>query len=173
MLVDCGGKGRMSDSGLFLSSQLKRFLERAAKSFPPPEPLGRHGIVNYHILCDGGFAQILHMQRPYTQTEWESQMRGYGLMGALIQHVWYHHVPITSLPPIITWLPRHCKLIITSVVILHNFMLRENSVEDIVRRFPSLAESSAPVRSQSRQAFNEARRQRKRLVNYFAEEDRI
>lgn len=74
----------MSDSGLFLSSQLKRFLERAAKSFPPPEPLGRHGIVNYHILCDGGFAQILHMQRPYTQTEWESQMRGYGLMGALI-----------------------------------------------------------------------------------------
>lgn len=53
--------------GILRTSPIREYLEHSKVSFPPPADLGGHGIVEYHVLADGGFAQTPWMQRPYQQ----------------------------------------------------------------------------------------------------------
>jgi hypothetical protein len=56
-LVDIGGAGRQLDSGLFATSEIKRFLESPQANLPPPFPLPLlpPRICQYHLIADGGF----------------------------------------------------------------------------------------------------------------------
>ncbi|EYC34966.1 hypothetical protein Y032_1226g3770 [Ancylostoma ceylanicum] len=89
MLVDCGGKGRISDSGLFRTSPINAFLEAHRVDFPPSTPLGDQGVVDYHILADGGFGQTTWIQRPFLQAEAEADERKSHFNKCFSSYVYY------------------------------------------------------------------------------------
>jgi hypothetical protein len=65
LLVDIGAAGRNSDSSLFLSSPIKRYLEGNASEIPSPEQLANVGEVPYVILADGGFGLSDYVLTPF------------------------------------------------------------------------------------------------------------
>lgn len=73
MLIDVGAAGRNSDSSLFLSSPIRRYLESDASELPAPTQLDNIGEVPYVILADGGFGLndyvLTPFPRPSTNTE--------------------------------------------------------------------------------------------------------
>ncbi|VDL76064.1 unnamed protein product [Nippostrongylus brasiliensis] len=71
---ELGGKGRESDAGLFRTSPLKRLLEACHPLFPEGADLGGEGVVDYHVLADGGFPQRTLLQRPFRRTEIENDL---------------------------------------------------------------------------------------------------
>ncbi|VDO99403.1 unnamed protein product [Heligmosomoides polygyrus] len=137
LMVDCGGKG------LFRSSAMKTFLDAEFGSFPESAPLAGHGVVNHHILCDGGFAQTVHMQRPFTQI----------------------YRPMAGTP-------LHLKQQIVAAVILHN-LLRSVGLDEAVSRFPPSAPTTNDGNFQFQSSVSEAKVQRMRLVNYFVERGNV
>jgi hypothetical protein len=65
LLVDIGAAGRNSDSGLFLNSPIKRYLESPAAEIPALQQLGHAGRVPYVILGDGGFGLSEYIMTPF------------------------------------------------------------------------------------------------------------
>lgn len=156
---------------------MKTFLDAEFGSFPESAPLAGHGVVNHHILCDGGFAQTVHMQRPFTQV-------GAGISQKLLHFnkcfssarqiverafgVIYSRIRLFYRPTVGT--PLHVKQQIVTAVILHNFLLRSVGLDEAVS--PS-APTTNDGNFQSQSSMSEAKRQQMRLVNYFAERDNV
>lgn len=65
MLVDIGAAGRNSDSTLFISSPIRRYLESSASEIPGPAQLNNVGEVPYVILADGGFGLSDYVLTPF------------------------------------------------------------------------------------------------------------
>lgn len=65
MLVDIGAAGRNSDSSLFRTSPIRRYLENEASGIPAPQQLGNVGEVPYVILADGGFGLSEYVLTPF------------------------------------------------------------------------------------------------------------
>ncbi|KAL6724164.1 hypothetical protein Aduo_019077 [Ancylostoma duodenale] len=74
-LVDCGGQGRISDSGPFRTSSVNTFLEAYWEKFPRPAPLGNQGIVDSYILADVAFGQTGWIQGSFMQIEAKADER--------------------------------------------------------------------------------------------------
>ncbi|VDL87371.1 unnamed protein product [Nippostrongylus brasiliensis] len=60
--------------GLFPTSRLKTLLEESVRLFPAGCDLGGEGVVDYHMLADGGFAQTTRMQRLFEQPKVANDM---------------------------------------------------------------------------------------------------
>ena len=65
ILVDIGAAGRNSDSSLFLSSPIRRYLENNDSEMPAPAQLDNVGEVPYVILADGGFGLSDYVLTPF------------------------------------------------------------------------------------------------------------
>ncbi|WKY06188.1 hypothetical protein Q1695_006413 [Nippostrongylus brasiliensis] len=74
LAFEIGGKGRESDAELFPTSRLKTLLEESVRLFPAGCDLGGEGVVDYHMLADGGFAQTTRMQRLFEQPKVANDM---------------------------------------------------------------------------------------------------
>lgn len=178
LAFDLGGRGRNSDSALFRTSPLKRFLEGAVGQFPYGGDLAGEGHVDYHILADGGFAQATWMQRPFRQAEASSDpLKGHfnecfssarriveSVFGIICARFRVFQRPLIGSED-------NCKLIIAAALVLHNLLARDVRPEAMLRRFPPLA---APEnREQFSRALErrEAQDQRLRMVEFFAKRD--
>ncbi|EYC35092.1 hypothetical protein Y032_1153g3705 [Ancylostoma ceylanicum] len=71
-MFDLGAKGKSSDAGIYQESPMRTFIENHLTDFPSPASLEGFGVVSYHILADQGFAQAVHMQRPFNRLQAES-----------------------------------------------------------------------------------------------------
>jgi len=65
LFVDIGAAGRNSDSSLYMTSAIKRYLESEEAQIPEPQQLGRVGRMPFIILADGGFAINEYMMTPF------------------------------------------------------------------------------------------------------------
>ena len=65
LLIDVGAAGCNSDSSLFITSPIKRYIESGNAEIPNPEQLGQIGEVPYVILGDGGFGLKEYMMTPF------------------------------------------------------------------------------------------------------------
>uniref|UniRef100_A0A183FBI7 DDE Tnp4 domain-containing protein n=1 Tax=Heligmosomoides polygyrus TaxID=6339 RepID=A0A183FBI7_HELPZ len=178
LLLDIGGKGRNSDSGLFRSSPMRKFLERSVENFPRGGDLGGHGYVDYHVLADGGFAQTVWMQRPFRQAEAAQDISKahfnecFSSARRIVESVFgiiCSRFRIFQRPLIGT--EEHCTLIVSAALVLHNLLVdRIPSRQLLVRYTPTIEHGlREPVsRAQGRV---EAQEQRMRLVEYFARRD--
>ncbi|WKX95285.1 hypothetical protein Q1695_012047 [Nippostrongylus brasiliensis] len=63
-----------SDAGPFRTFRLKTLLEESVRLFPAGCDHGLEGVVDYHILANGGFAQTTWMQRSFGQPEVANDM---------------------------------------------------------------------------------------------------
>ncbi|VDK44546.1 unnamed protein product [Cylicostephanus goldi] len=178
LLLDCGGKGRISDSGLFRTSPIRRSLENAKASFPPSAPLGRHGTVEYHVLADGGFPQTSWMQRPFQQQEacrdakkthfnecFSSARRVVeSVFGIICSRFRVFQAPLQGCP-------ENMKLIIITACVLHNLLAKSLTRDELSSRYPhNVLDENEVARPSRAQTQDDARAQR-RLVEYFAERD--
>lgn len=130
LALDLGGKGRESDSGLFRTSPLKPFLESSVGIFPAGGDLDGEGVVDYHILADGGFAQTTWMQRPFRQAEVCSDPlkarfnECFSSARRIVESVFgiiCARFRIFQRPLIGT--EEHCKLLIAAALVLHNLLV--------------------------------------------------
>lgn len=68
--VDVGVQGRISDGGVFNSTNLSRLLESNNLHLPAPQPLpGRQQNCPYVIVADDAFALSKHLLKPYPGTQ--------------------------------------------------------------------------------------------------------
>ena len=72
MLIDIGSAGRSSDSFLFRSSPIRRYLESDASELPAPEQLGNVGEVPYMILADDRFGLSDYILTPFPELSTDS-----------------------------------------------------------------------------------------------------
>jgi len=77
LLVDIGSAGRNSDSTLFLSSPIRRYIESGQAELPEPEQLGTVGQVPYVILADGGFGLSEYLLTPFPVPTTNTPQRAY------------------------------------------------------------------------------------------------
>ncbi|VDO69944.1 unnamed protein product [Heligmosomoides polygyrus] len=178
LAFDLGGKGRNSDAGLFRTSGLKRFLERAVNNFPTGGDLGGEGAVDYHILADGGFGQLTWMQRPFRQAEVGNDMlkahfnRCFSSARRIVESVFgIICARFRIFQRALIGTEDHCKLIVAAALVLHNLLVDRVSMQQLVQRYtPAVHEPLHEPLSRA-VAGTEARLQRQRMVNYFARRD--
>ncbi|VDL79389.1 unnamed protein product [Nippostrongylus brasiliensis] len=161
---------------------MKRFLDKAVKEFPAAENLGDHGIVHYHILCDGGFPLTTYMQKPFNQAEASTSVKKsyfnkcFSSSRRVVESAFG---VLTSRFRLFTRAlqckPRHCNLQIVAAVILHNLLMGRCTTSEAVARFPpeSFSQNGPIVCSEPLADVSEAHVERDRLTNYFAERDNI
>lgn len=75
MLIDVDAGGRNSDSSLYLTSPIRRYLESNAARIPQPQNLGQVGQLPYVILADGGFGLRDYMMTRFQARSNNSQAR--------------------------------------------------------------------------------------------------
>ncbi|KIH64498.1 transposase, IS4 family [Ancylostoma duodenale] len=179
LLVDCGGKGRISDSGLFQTSPINSFLDANKSRFPKPSQLREHGVVDYHILADGGFGQKQWIQRPFPQAEAAADPRKahfnecFSSARRIVESVFGIVTSRFRVFERLQGTPDNMKLIIITTMILHNLLVDDVPAHEILARYPPPPHvelishhyrSGGPLR-------NEAQLQRLRMCEYFAARD--
>uniref|UniRef100_A0A915CR66 MADF domain-containing protein n=2 Tax=Ditylenchus dipsaci TaxID=166011 RepID=A0A915CR66_9BILA len=155
LAVDIGASGRQSDSGLYTSSQIRRFLESAEAGVPAAVPLGVIGPMPYVVLADGGFGLRDYMMTPlqknqqqaligFSTTPFFQRMPLYLLSAVILEYFRARHVVESAfgqlvqrfrifLGPIDVSTEQATRLI-HAAVLLHNYLgpLRE-PVDDAVQ----------------------------------------
>ncbi|RCN32423.1 transposase, IS4 family [Ancylostoma caninum] len=123
--------GKSSDAGIYMQSPMRSFIEDHLSDFPPAASLDGFGAVSYHILVDQGFAQAVHMQRPFNrlQAESDSGVAHFNkcfsrarrvvenLFGILVSRfrLFLHPIHATQ---------KHVKMLILTAMILHNILVK-------------------------------------------------
>lgn len=76
LVIDVGGVGRHSDSGLFRSSLLYSLLEKGELNVPSPTVLPNTNFkVPYVIVADEGYPLLTYIMRPFPQRNLNDQKR--------------------------------------------------------------------------------------------------
>uniref|UniRef100_A0A183F823 DDE Tnp4 domain-containing protein n=1 Tax=Heligmosomoides polygyrus TaxID=6339 RepID=A0A183F823_HELPZ len=169
LALDLGGKGGESDP----------FLESSVGIFPAGGDLDGEGVVDYHILADGGFAQTTWMQRPFRQAEVCSDPlkarfnECFSSARRIVESVFgiiCARFRIFQRPLIGT--EEHCKLLIAAA--LMSFVITIYMyINQLFQRYASMGgEVVREPFSRARARF-EAQAQRMRMVNYFARQDEL
>ncbi|VDL86656.1 unnamed protein product [Nippostrongylus brasiliensis] len=162
-----------------MTSSLKTLLEQSVRLFPASCDLGGEGMVDYHILADGGFAQTSWMQRPFVQSEVVNDMvkahfnECFSSARRIVESVFgiitsrfriFQRALIGS--------EENCKLLIMTALVLHNLLAYRIPAHELLRRYPiymnETVERTPPAADQSRW---EAQVQRMRPARYFARRD--
>lgn len=77
IMVDIGAAGRNSDSTLYMTSAIRRFLESDRAEIPRAQRLDPVGEVPYVILGDGGFALSDYLLTPFPVPSTNTEERSY------------------------------------------------------------------------------------------------
>lgn len=78
LIVDVGGVGRQSDSGLFRSSSLYQQLETGELNVPSPQLLPDTNITApFVIVADEGYPLLPYLMRPFPQRQLDNRKRIY------------------------------------------------------------------------------------------------
>lgn len=174
LIVDVGGLGRQSDSGLFRSSSLYRLLERGALNVPAPHLLPDTNItVPYVIVADEGYPLLSYLMRPFPQRQLDDRRRifNYRLSRArrsvecafgILCSKWR-----VLLKTIETGVAT-ATLAVKAACVIHNYILEEEGLDSPYLNNPK---EPIPMRCQPRSCQyrfqNIAIRNREIFLNYF------
>ncbi|CAJ0603150.1 unnamed protein product [Cylicocyclus nassatus] len=177
--IDVGAPGRAGDEGVFRNSDIKTFYEVRDNIFPETEELNDVGPVQYHILVDGGFAQSHRYFRPFpepmattaSKRRFNEKLSGARRMiessfGILCKR-------FAILQRDLQVEPEKAQKLVTSLLVLHNLLVRRQDLLEGVERFAPARNSPLPDRFVSLQrtvrhaGSDSAKIARDRLVSYY------
>ncbi|XGW22552.1 hypothetical protein V3C99_005072, partial [Haemonchus contortus] len=147
LAFDVGAPGRMGDTGVYRRSTIKRLIDNNDHLFPPTRPLGNVGPVQYHILVNCGFADGYRCVRPYTRASVDtpSKRRFNGKHSGAHQTVESTFGMLCRrfglLQTTIQLEPTHATEVVSSLLVLHNLLIRwRNPERDIAKLPPPIRE---------------------------------
>ncbi|WKX96789.1 hypothetical protein Q1695_012883 [Nippostrongylus brasiliensis] len=142
VLYDLGAAGRSSDAGVFMTSEMKTFLEDNDGDFPVPVDLDGMGTVPCHFLVDQGFRLTTRFLRPYSNAEaaYDSKKRYFNYKMNSARRVVENYFGILAgrfrlLLRRVHGTPEHIKDIVQSLIILHNLLVDAIGGDTVVGRY--------------------------------------
>ncbi|WKX95688.1 hypothetical protein Q1695_012276 [Nippostrongylus brasiliensis] len=142
VLYDLGAAGRSSDAGVFMTSEMKTFLEDNDGDFPVPVDLDGMGTVPCHFLVDQGFRLTTRFLRPYSNAEaaYDSKKRYFNYKMNSARRVVENYFGILAgrfrlLLRRVHGTPEHIKDIVQSLMILHNLLVDAIGGDTVVGRY--------------------------------------
>ncbi|VDL67128.1 unnamed protein product [Nippostrongylus brasiliensis] len=157
--------------GLFRTSPLKRLLEACHPLFPEGADLGGEGVVDYHVLADGGFPQRTWLQRPFMQTEIEMISPKLTSMNVSVRESSNVRMKFIIFQRALIGSPHNCKLLIAATLVLHNLLAQRLTPQQLLARYRPRISVSARRQNPRSQPSHDAQEQRMRMVRYFARDD--
>ncbi|WKX96601.1 hypothetical protein Q1695_012775 [Nippostrongylus brasiliensis] len=134
--------GRSSDAGVFMTSEMKTFLEDNDGDFPVPVDLDGMGTVPCHFLVDQGFRLTTRFLRPYSNAEaaYDSKKRYFNYKMNSARRVVENYFGILAgrfrlLLRRVHGTPEHIKDIVQSLMILHNLLVDAIGGDTVVGRY--------------------------------------
>ena len=132
--VNCGAKGKSSDSGVYQETSFYKALNEQQLNLPDPEPLIQGGpSVPYVLVGDSAFALSENMMRPYPGIHEKGSLKrifNYRLSRArrIVENVFgIMSVVFRVFRKPIPLRPVNAELVVMACVYLHNFLRRNNS----------------------------------------------
>lgn len=132
--VNCGAKGKSSDSGVFQETSFYKALNEEQLSLPDPEPLAQGGpSLPYVLVGDSAFALSENMMRPYPGIHEKGSLKrifNYRLSRArrIVENVFgIMSVVFRVFRKAIPLRPVNAELVVMACVYLHNFLRRNTS----------------------------------------------
>ncbi|XP_075985597.1 uncharacterized protein LOC142982798 [Anticarsia gemmatalis] len=132
--VNCGAKGKSSDSGVFQETPFYKALNEQQLNLPDPEPLTQGGPnIPYVLVGDSTFALSENMMRPYPGIHEKGCLKrifNYRLSRArrIVENVFgIMSVVFRVFRKAIPLRPVNAELVVMACVYLHNFLRRNTS----------------------------------------------
>ncbi|XP_053615430.1 uncharacterized protein LOC128679719 [Plodia interpunctella] len=132
--VNCGAKGKSSDSGVFQETPFYKALNEQQLNLPDPEPLTQGGPnITYVLVGDSAFALSENMMRPYPGIHEKGSLKrifNYRLSRArrIVENVFgIMSVVFRVFRKAIPLRPVNAELVVMACVYLHNFLRRNTS----------------------------------------------
>ncbi|XP_039763708.1 protein ANTAGONIST OF LIKE HETEROCHROMATIN PROTEIN 1-like [Pararge aegeria] len=132
--VNCGAKGKSSDSGVFQETTFYKALNEEQLNLPDPEPLVQGGPkIPYVLVGDSAFALSENMMRPYPGIHEKGSLKrifNYRLSRArrIVENVFgIMSVVFRVFRKAIPLRPVNAELVVMACVYLHNFLRRNTT----------------------------------------------